>query len=56
LRLVEKVFLAGMAMKRAIDELGVLTDRKSKAARFNAHMMKKLQAAIDDDPEIDFIT
>lgn len=45
-----------MAKKRPMDESDVLTRRKSKAARFNAHTLKKLQAAVSDDPEIDLTT
>lgn len=29
---------------------------KSKAAKFNAHTLRKLQAAVDKDPEINLIT
>lgn len=32
------------------------TASKSKAARFNAHTIKRLQAAICNDPEIDLTT
>ncbi|KAJ5151909.1 hypothetical protein N7492_010204 [Penicillium capsulatum] len=45
-----------MAKKRANDESDVPTQGNSKAVRFNAHTLKKLQAAIDDDPEIDLTT
>lgn len=34
----------------------ILTQPKSKAAKFNAHTLRKLQAAVDKDPEIDLTT
>jgi hypothetical protein len=41
-----------MAEKRAFDSEGAQPASKSKAARFNAHILKKLQAAVMKDPEI----
>jgi hypothetical protein len=41
-----------MVEKRALDLEGTQPAIKSKAARFNAHVLKKLQAAVTKDPEI----
>ncbi|KAJ6109646.1 hypothetical protein N7486_001881 [Penicillium sp. IBT 16267x] len=41
-----------MAEKRAFDLEGSPPASKSKAARFNAHILKRLQAAVTKDPEI----
>ncbi|KAJ5585108.1 uncharacterized protein N7459_004908 [Penicillium hispanicum] len=45
-----------MAEKRAHDEPEVPMHRQSKAARFNAHTLKRLHAAVKDNPEIDLAT
>lgn len=42
-----------MDQKRSPDDS---TPLKSKAARFNLHTLKKLRAAIDNDPETDLLT
>lgn len=42
-----------MTEKRALDSEGAQPTSESKAARFNAHTLKKLQAAVTKDPEID---
>jgi hypothetical protein len=41
-----------MAEKAAFDSEGAQPASKSKAVRFNAHTLKKLQAAVMKDPEI----
>ena len=41
-----------MVEKRALSFEGIQSASKSKAARFNAHVLKKLQAAVAEDPEI----
>lgn len=41
-----------MAEKRVFDLESAQPASKSKAARFNAHILKKLQAAVTKDPEI----
>lgn len=43
-----------MEKKRANDDS--VPAPLSKAAKFNSHALKKLRAAIDDDPEIDLVT
>ncbi|KAJ5488452.1 hypothetical protein N7539_003342 [Penicillium diatomitis] len=43
-----------MSGKRAF-ELEAQHGRQSKAARFNVHVLKKLQAAITEDPEINLV-
>jgi hypothetical protein len=44
-----------MDQKRASDDVAAPAYR-SKAARFNAHTLKRLQAAVEQDPEIDLTT
>jgi uncharacterized protein YfeS len=41
-----------MTGKRGSDLEGSLPNSKSKAARFNAHVLKRLQAAVIRNPEI----
>jgi hypothetical protein len=41
-----------MAGKGEFDSEGAQPASQSKAARFNAHVLKKLQAAVIKDPEI----
>lgn len=45
-----------MSQKRSLDDLNSQTPPESKTARFNAHTVRKLQAAINHDPEIDLTT
>lgn len=45
-----------MGQKRHFDDSNVEKSPKSKASRFNAHTVRKLQAAINDDPEVDLVS
>ncbi|OJJ81320.1 uncharacterized protein ASPGLDRAFT_28157 [Aspergillus glaucus CBS 516.65] len=45
-----------MDRKRKIDDTNSQTISVSKAAKFNAHTSRKLQAAVSHDPEIDLTT
>ncbi|KAJ5105668.1 hypothetical protein NUU61_003015 [Penicillium alfredii] len=42
--------------KRGHDESAISIAPKSKAAKFNAHTLRKLQTAFDKNPEIDLTT
>ena len=44
-----------MAKRRYVDDVNTASS-KSKAARFNAHTIKRLQATMCNDPEIDLTT
>lgn len=43
-------------LKKGHDASIASTPPKSKAAKFNAHTLRKLQAAVDNDPEINLMT
>jgi hypothetical protein len=45
-----------MDRKRKIDDTNGQTISVSKAAKFNAHTLRKLQAAVSHDPEVDLTT
>lgn len=48
-----RVILCKMTNKRQLDEIEDPKPERTRAMRYNGHAMRKLQAAIDDDPETD---
>ncbi|KAJ5577926.1 uncharacterized protein N7459_006890 [Penicillium hispanicum] len=48
--------LSSRDLKRGHDASIISAPPKSKAAKFNAHTLRKLQAAVDKNPEIDLTT